>query len=60
MAKLFIILNSYLGQIPHYLIYIWQGRHANIDEVTASAYLAVQLRLFNIILIILNFSLKCY
>ena len=32
-----------LGTLPNYIIYIWQGRHANIDEVTASAYLAVEL-----------------
>ena len=32
-----------LGVQTNYIIYIWQGRHANVDELTASAYLAVEL-----------------
>ena len=40
----YIVFYTYmLGTLPNYIIYIWQGRHANIDEVTASAYLAVEL-----------------
>lgn len=40
----YIVFYTYmLGTLPNYIIYIWQGRHSNIDEVTASAYLAVEL-----------------
>ena len=40
----YIVFYTYmLGTLPNYIIYIWQGRHANVDEVTASAYLAVEL-----------------
>nr|XP_023415778.1 advillin [Cavia porcellus] len=28
---------------PHYILYIWQGRHASQDELAASAYQAVEL-----------------
>lgn len=38
----YIIFYTYMvGNVPNYIIYIWQGRHANVDELTASAYLAV-------------------
>jgi len=40
---IFMKMMFYSGNIPNYIIYIWQGRHANVDEITASAYLAVQL-----------------
>ena len=45
----YIVFYTYMvGQIPNYIIYIWQGRHAAQDEITASAYLAVELdRQFN-------------
>lgn len=45
----YIVFYTYMmGSVPNYLIYIWQGRHAGQDEVTASAYLAVVLdRQFN-------------
>ncbi|KAL7976452.1 hypothetical protein Chor_008401 [Crotalus horridus] len=28
---------------PYYIIYMWQGRHASVDEITACAFNAVQL-----------------
>ncbi|XP_034642317.1 villin-1 [Trachemys scripta elegans] len=38
----YLILYKYLvNNKLHYIIYIWQGRHASKDEITASAYQAV-------------------
>ncbi|KAF6116938.1 villin 1 [Phyllostomus discolor] len=38
----YLLLYTYLiGEKPHYLLYIWQGRQASQDEITASAYQAV-------------------
>uniref|UniRef100_A0A8C0GU40 Villin-1 n=1 Tax=Chelonoidis abingdonii TaxID=106734 RepID=A0A8C0GU40_CHEAB len=38
----YLILYKYLvNNKQHYIIYIWQGRHASKDEITASAYQAV-------------------
>nr|XP_034983611.1 villin-1 isoform X2 [Zootoca vivipara] len=38
----YLILYKYLvSSKMHYMIYIWQGRHATPDEITASAYQAV-------------------
>ncbi|KAM3848831.1 advillin [Vipera latastei] len=40
----YLILYTYeLKNKPHYVLYIWQGRHATVDELAASAYLAVQM-----------------
>ncbi|XP_007434638.1 villin-1 isoform X1 [Python bivittatus] len=40
----YLILYKYLVYNKmHYIIYIWQGRHATKDEITASAYQAVAL-----------------
>uniref|UniRef100_A0A8C6X8P9 Advillin n=1 Tax=Naja naja TaxID=35670 RepID=A0A8C6X8P9_NAJNA len=40
----YLILYTYeLKNKPHYILYIWQGRHATVDELAASAYLAVQM-----------------
>ncbi|XP_032073181.1 villin-1 [Thamnophis elegans] len=40
----YLILYKYLVYNKiHYIIYIWQGRHATKDEITASAYQAVTL-----------------
>ncbi|KAM6473002.1 advillin [Liasis olivaceus] len=40
----YLILYTYeLKNKPHYILYIWQGRHATVDELAASAYLAVEL-----------------
>ncbi|KAM5180596.1 advillin [Mantella aurantiaca] len=40
----YLVLYTYnVNKKPHYILYIWQGRHASQDELTASAYLAVQL-----------------
>ncbi|CAM5088145.1 unnamed protein product [Natator depressus] len=40
----YLILYKYLvNNKLHYIIYIWQGRHASKDEITASAYQAVAL-----------------
>ncbi|XP_074856789.1 villin-1 [Carettochelys insculpta] len=40
----YLILYKYLvGSKMHYIIYIWQGRHASQDEITASAFQAVAL-----------------
>ena len=40
----YIVFYTYkIGTQTNYIIYIWQGRHANVDELTASAYLAVEL-----------------
>ncbi|XP_067385559.1 villin-1 [Emydura macquarii macquarii] len=38
----YLILYTYkVSNKEHYIIYIWQGRHASKDEITASAYQAV-------------------
>ncbi|KAG8432266.1 hypothetical protein GDO86_016781 [Hymenochirus boettgeri] len=38
----YLILYKYLvNNKYHYIIYMWQGRHASQDEITASAYQAV-------------------
>uniref|UniRef100_A0A8C8SFA2 Villin-1 n=1 Tax=Pelusios castaneus TaxID=367368 RepID=A0A8C8SFA2_9SAUR len=38
----YVILYKYdVNNKQHYIIYIWQGRHASKDEITASAYQAV-------------------
>ncbi|XP_061470969.1 advillin isoform X2 [Rhineura floridana] len=40
----YLILYTYeLNRKPHYILYIWQGRHATVDELAASAYHAVEL-----------------
>ncbi|XP_075037159.1 villin-1 isoform X2 [Mixophyes fleayi] len=40
----YLILYKYLvNNKYHYIIYIWQGRHASQDEIAASAYQAVAL-----------------
>uniref|UniRef100_A0A8C6Y5V6 Villin-1 n=1 Tax=Naja naja TaxID=35670 RepID=A0A8C6Y5V6_NAJNA len=40
----YLILYKYLVYNKiHYIIYMWQGRHATKDEITASAYQAVML-----------------
>ncbi|XP_061432583.1 villin-1-like [Lethenteron reissneri] len=40
----YLVLYTYLkANKPSHLIYMWQGRHASRDEVTASAYQAVEL-----------------
>ncbi|EMP29418.1 Villin-1 [Chelonia mydas] len=40
----YLILYTYLKSgRPHYMIYMWQGRHASVDEVTACAFNAVEL-----------------
>nr|XP_033792020.1 advillin [Geotrypetes seraphini] len=40
----YLVLYTYeVGRKPHYILYIWQGRHATQDELAASAYQAVQL-----------------
>ncbi|XP_072254499.1 advillin [Pyxicephalus adspersus] len=40
----YLVLYTYqVNKKPHYILYIWQGRHASQDELTASAFLAVQL-----------------
>ncbi|XP_051865692.1 advillin isoform X4 [Pristis pectinata] len=40
----YLILYTYLvNRKEHFILYIWQGRHATQDELTASAYQAVQL-----------------
>lgn len=39
----YLVLYTYqLNKKPHYILYIWQGRHASQDELAASAFLAVQ------------------
>uniref|UniRef100_A0A8D0G2V4 Villin like n=1 Tax=Sphenodon punctatus TaxID=8508 RepID=A0A8D0G2V4_SPHPU len=40
----YLVLYSYLksGKL-HYIIYMWQGRHASVDEITACAFNAVEL-----------------
>ena len=33
----YIVFYTYMvGDFPNYIIYIWQGRHAGVDEITAS------------------------
>ncbi|XP_069087021.1 advillin [Pleurodeles waltl] len=40
----YLVLYTYeVNRKPHYILYIWQGRHATQDELAASAFLAVQL-----------------
>ncbi|XP_021097051.1 advillin isoform X3 [Heterocephalus glaber] len=40
----YLILYTYeVNGRPHYILYIWQGRHASQDELAASAYQAVEL-----------------
>ncbi|MBN3308433.1 VILI protein, partial [Amia calva] len=40
----YLILYKYeVNNKLHYILYVWQGRHASIDEVTASAFQAVAL-----------------
>ncbi|KFO24519.1 advillin isoform X2 [Fukomys damarensis] len=40
----YLVLYTYeVNGRPHYILYIWQGRHASQDELAASAYQAVQL-----------------
>ncbi|XP_040196793.1 advillin [Rana temporaria] len=40
----YLVLYTYqVNKKPHYILYIWQGRHASQDEIAASAFLAVQL-----------------
>ncbi|XP_069083203.1 villin-1 isoform X1 [Pleurodeles waltl] len=40
----YLILYTYLvNSKKHYILYIWQGRHASQDEITASAFQAVTL-----------------
>ncbi|KAJ7317757.1 hypothetical protein JRQ81_003919 [Phrynocephalus forsythii] len=39
----YLILYTYeVHGKPHYILYIWQGRHATVDELAASAYHAVE------------------
>ncbi|XP_075407483.1 advillin [Tenrec ecaudatus] len=39
----YLILYTYkVNGKPHYILYIWQGRHASQDELAASAYQAVE------------------
>ncbi|XP_021513936.2 advillin [Meriones unguiculatus] len=39
----YLVLYTYhVNGKPHYILYIWQGRHASQDELAASAYLAVE------------------
>uniref|UniRef100_A0A8C8SR12 Villin like n=1 Tax=Pelusios castaneus TaxID=367368 RepID=A0A8C8SR12_9SAUR len=40
----YLVLYTYLKSgRPHYIIYMWQGRHASVDEITACAFNAVEL-----------------
>ncbi|KAK7881825.1 hypothetical protein WMY93_030234 [Mugilogobius chulae] len=40
----YLILYTYMrANQPQYILYMWQGRHATKDEITASAYQAVNL-----------------
>ncbi|XP_074125920.1 advillin [Sminthopsis crassicaudata] len=40
----YLVLYTYeVNYKSHYILYIWQGRHASKDELTASAYQAVEL-----------------
>uniref|UniRef100_A0A8C0LDK0 Advillin n=1 Tax=Canis lupus dingo TaxID=286419 RepID=A0A8C0LDK0_CANLU len=39
----YLVLYTYeMSGKPHYILYIWQGRHASKDELAASAYQAVE------------------
>ncbi|GAB5573985.1 villin-like protein isoform X8 [Prionailurus iriomotensis] len=39
----YLVLYTYeVNGKPHYVLYIWQGRHASKDELAASAYQAVE------------------
>ncbi|XP_077185065.1 advillin [Paroedura picta] len=39
----YLVLYTYeINRKPHYILYIWQGRHATVDELAASAYQAVE------------------
>ncbi|XP_060108858.1 advillin [Heteronotia binoei] len=39
----YLVLYTYeVNGKPHYILYIWQGRHATVDELAASAYQAVE------------------
>ncbi|KAF0883353.1 AVIL protein, partial [Crocuta crocuta] len=39
----YLVLYTYeVNGKPHYILYIWQGRHASKDELAASAYQAVE------------------
>ncbi|XP_062058075.1 advillin [Lepus europaeus] len=39
----YLVLYTYeVSRKPHYILYIWQGRHASQDELAASAYQAVE------------------
>ncbi|XP_059792327.1 advillin isoform X2 [Balaenoptera ricei] len=39
----YLVLYTYeMHGKPHYILYIWQGRHASQDELAASAYQAVE------------------
>ncbi|KAL8163931.1 UNVERIFIED_CONTAM: hypothetical protein K2H54_041352 [Gekko kuhli] len=39
----YLVLYTYeVSRKPHYILYIWQGRHATVDELAASAYQAVE------------------
>ncbi|KAF2983628.1 hypothetical protein EK904_005556 [Melospiza melodia maxima] len=40
----YLVLYTYLRSgRPHYIIYMWQGRHASVDEITACALNAIEL-----------------
>uniref|UniRef100_A0A8C0G469 Villin like n=1 Tax=Chelonoidis abingdonii TaxID=106734 RepID=A0A8C0G469_CHEAB len=40
----YLVLYTYLiSGRTHYIIYMWQGRHASVDEITACAFNAVEL-----------------
>ncbi|XP_032994354.1 advillin [Lacerta agilis] len=40
----YLVLYTYeVNRKPYYILYIWQGRHATVDELAASAYHAVEL-----------------
>nr|XP_008110418.1 PREDICTED: villin-like protein [Anolis carolinensis] len=40
----YLVLYTYIKSgRPHYIIYMWLGRHASVDEVTACAFNAVEL-----------------
>ncbi|NWI12605.1 VILI protein, partial [Crypturellus soui] len=40
----YLVLYTYMRSgRPHYILYMWQGRHASVDEITACALNAVEL-----------------
>ena len=42
----YIVFYTYMvGEIPNYIIYIWQGRHAGVDEITASYGFSIYLKM---------------